>query len=194
MKKLILTTIALIGIVTLLPIRAGQNRDTEMFSGIYAAINLNSNKPKDTEDLHANNPVKVGKSITTEALTESTSWQVTEDEYHLLALVVEAEAGDQNLIGKRLVVDVILNRVASKQFPNSIYGVIFQRNQFSTTFDGAFDRVRRDGICGETYQAIDMELYLNNDRYNTEVLFFTMGYYNPYCKPLFVWGTHYFGK
>ncbi len=193
MKKLILTTIALIGIVTLLPIRAGQNKDTEMFCGICSAINLTPNKGEH-EDLISNKPVKVGKSITTEALTESTSWQVTEDEYHLLALVVEAEAGDQDLIGKRLVVDVTLNRAASAQFPNSIYGVIFQRNQFSTTFDGAFDRVRRDGICGETYQAIDMELYLNNDRYNTEVLFFTMGYYNPYCKPMFVWGTHYFGK
>jgi spore germination cell wall hydrolase CwlJ-like protein len=40
------------------------------------------------------------------------------DQLELLALCVEAEAGNQDQMGKRLVVDVILNRVDSPNYPN----------------------------------------------------------------------------
>lgn len=191
MKKLLAISLMLIGIVAIsIPIKAGHYTNTEIRSGICNAFDLTP-KSIDVDDRLTFVPVQV--EISTEEEPDN-SWKVTDDEYALLALVVEAEAGDQDFIGRRLVVDVILNRVASASFPNDIYGVIFQRNQFSTTFDGAFDRVRREGITQMTYEAIDMELQLNENRYNTEVLFFTMGYYNPYCKPMFVWGTHYFGK
>ena len=191
MKKLLAISLMLIGIVALLiPNKAGHYTNTEIRSGICNAFDLTP-KSIEVDDRLTFVPVQV--EISTEEEPDN-SWKVTDDEYALLALVVEAEAGDQDFIGRRLVVDVILNRVASASFPNDIYGVIFQKNQFSTTFDGAFDRVRREGITQMTYDAIDMELQLNENRYNTEVLFFTMGYYNPYCKPMFVWGTHYFGK
>ena len=191
MKKLLTISLMLIGIVALLiPNKAGHYTNTEIRSGICNAFDLTPVSAAEDDKL-TYEPIEVEFSTEEEP---DNSWKVTDDEYALLALVVEAEAGDQDFIGRRLVVDVILNRVASASFPNDIYGVIFQRNQFSTTFDGAFDRVRREGITQMTYNAIDMELQLNENRYNTEVLFFTMGYYNPYCKPMFVWGTHYFGK
>lgn len=191
MKKLLAISFVLIGIVAIsIPIKAGHYTNTEIRAGICNAFDLTP-KSIDVDDRLTFEPVQV--EVSTEEEPDN-SWKVTDDEYALLALVVEAEAGDQDFIGRRLVVDVILNRVASKQFPNDIFGVIFQKNQFSTTFDGAFDRVRREGITQMTYDAIDMELQLNENRYNTEVLFFTMGYYNPYCKPMFVWGTHYFGR
>ena len=191
MKKLLAISLMLIGIVALLiPNKAGHYTNTEIRAGICNAFDLTP-VSIEVDDRLTFEPIEVEFSTEEEP---DNSWKVTDDEYALLALVVEAEAGDQDFIGRRLVVDVILNRVASASFPNDIYGVIFQRNQFSTTFDGAFDRVRREGITQMTYEAIDMELQLNENRYNTEVLFFTMGYYNPYCKPMFVWGTHYFGK
>lgn len=193
MRKLITISLSIIGfaLIVLTPSRCGHYAEnTEIRAGICNAFDLTP-KSIDVDDRLTFEPVQV--EVSTEEEPDN-SWKVTDDEYALLALVVEAEAGDQDFIGRRLVVDVILNRVASKQFPNDIYGVIFQRNQFSTTFDGAFDRVRREGITQMTYDAIDLELQLNENRYNTEVLFFTMGYYNPYCKPMFVWGTHYFGR
>lgn len=191
MKKLLAISFVLIGIVAIsIPIKAGHYTNTEIRSGICNAFDLTP-APNEVDDRLTFEPIEV--EISTEEEPDN-SWKVTDDEYALLALVVEAEAGDQDFIGRRLVVDVILNRVASSKFPNDIFGVIFQRNQFSTTFDGAFDRVRREGITQMTYEAIDLELKLNENRYNTEVLFFTMGYYNPYCKPMFVWGTHYFGR
>ncbi len=46
------------------------------------------------------------------------------DSLEILAVCVEAEAGNQSLDGKRMVVDVILNRVDHPDWPDSIEGVI----------------------------------------------------------------------
>ena len=43
-------------------------------------------------------------------------------------------------MGQILVVNVILNRVNSKGFPNSIKDVVFQTNAFEPTRNGAYER------------------------------------------------------
>lgn len=53
-----------------------------------------------------------------------------------LARIIWCEAGNQPLEGKVAVANVILNRVKSPSFPNTIYGVIFDRScgvQFTPT-------------------------------------------------------------
>lgn len=52
------------------------------------------------------------------------------EDISLIALVTMAEAEGECEEGKRLVIDTILNRVDSEHFPNSVYDVIYQRNQF----------------------------------------------------------------
>lgn len=49
----------------------------------------------------------------------------------LIARVIRHEAGNQSLQGKMGVGNVILNRVASSQFPNTVSGVLYQKNQFT---------------------------------------------------------------
>ena len=49
-------------------------------------------------------------------------------------------AGNQPLDGKIAVGNVVLNRVASPRFPNSVYEVIFQRNQFTPAANGSINR------------------------------------------------------
>lgn len=70
---------------------------------------------------------------------------VTERERAVLERIVEAEATDKDQKSKILVANVILNRVRSKEFPNSIEKVVFQREngkvQFSPTADGRYDSV-----------------------------------------------------
>ena len=65
---------------------------------------------------------------------------VTQRERSILERIVEAEATDKDEKSKILVANVILNRVRSKEFPNSIEAVVFQRAygkvQFSPTADG----------------------------------------------------------
>lgn len=49
----------------------------------------------------------------------------------LIARVVQHESGNQPLAGKIGVANVILNRVKLPQFPNTVYEVLFQKNQFT---------------------------------------------------------------
>lgn len=110
------------------------------------------------------------------------------DSLEILAICVEAEAGNQDLYGKRLVVDVILNRVDSDRFPDTIEGVISQKYQFTTYWDGSMGRV--DEPSPETFEAVKMEL---ESRTDDSILFFTAGNYNTYCVPAYRYGDHYFG-
>lgn len=62
-----------------------------------------------------------------------------EDEVFWLSRIITAESSGESLLGQIAVGDVILNRVKSNQYPNTIWGVIFDRKygvQFSPVLDG----------------------------------------------------------
>lgn len=84
---------------------------------------------------------------------------VTQSEYDNLLRIVEAEAGGEDIIGKMLVANVILNRVQDDQFPNTINEVIFQSEngvtQFSPIRDERFYSVT---VSSETVQAVNRVL------------------------------------
>ena len=54
-----------------------------------------------------------------------------------LSRVIFAESGNQPLEGKMAVGNVVLNRVASPIYPNTVKAVLAQKNQFSTYKSGA---------------------------------------------------------
>ncbi|TWT25182.1 cell wall hydrolase [Planomicrobium sp. CPCC 101110] len=60
------------------------------------------------------------------------------DKLHMMARVVHGEARGESYTGQVAVAAVILNRVDSFRFPNSINGVIFQRNAFTAVNDGQY--------------------------------------------------------
>ena len=62
------------------------------------------------------------------------------EDLDLLSRLIYAESGNQPLEGKIAVGNVVLNRVASPKFPNSVYSVIFQRNQFTPASNGRIQR------------------------------------------------------
>ena len=53
-------------------------------------------------------------------------------EKKMLKRIAMAEAGNQGVKGQALIMRVVLNRVESSRFPDSIEGVIFQKGQFSS--------------------------------------------------------------
>ena len=55
-----------------------------------------------------------------------------QDSLFWLSRVIYAESGNQSLKGKMAVGNVVMNRVNSPLFPNTILGVLSQRNQFTT--------------------------------------------------------------
>ena len=124
--------------------------------------------------------------LTEEDLAEEHYW----DELELLAQVVEAEAGNQDMIGKRLVVDVVLNRVDSPLFPDTITEVLEQPGQFTTMWNGAVEDAGYH-MQQDDYDAVMMEV--TGKRLDYDIYFFTAGEYIASCKPAYIHGDHYFG-
>lgn len=112
---------------------------------------------------------------------------ITSEDIDLLERCVQAEAGNQGLMGKRLVTAVILNRVNSEKFPNTISDVINAPGQFSVVWNGRINQVEVDD---ETAVACRIEL---KHRCNEEVLYFNN---SPEVsgKFAFKYGGHWFGK
>jgi len=54
--------------------------------------------------------------------------QLTEEEIDLLAKIVWVESRGESQEGQKAVVEVILNRIASEKFPNTLYEVLSQKN------------------------------------------------------------------
>lgn len=111
-----------------------------------------------------------------------------EYELELMARVVEAEAGNQSLLGKRLVVDTILNRVDHPAFPDTVKEVVYQEGQFATVKSGAIYTV---SPTQETMTAVIME---RAHRTETNVIYFNCGKYPAYGEPYEKVGDHYFSK
>lgn len=79
-----------------------------------------------------------------------------ESEVRVLARLVSGEARGEPYVGQVAVAAVVLNRVKSPAFPNTISGVIFQTGAFDAVWDGQFDmeptensvRAARDALNG----------------------------------------------
>lgn len=69
-------------------------------------------------------------------------YNVSADDVLLLRKIVMAEAEGEPYQGKVAVANVVLNRLRSANFPNTIKDVIFQKFQFSPVANGRFKRVQ----------------------------------------------------
>lgn len=105
--------------------------------------------------------------------------ELNENEKELIARVVMSEAAYEDMIGKRLVVDTILNRVDSPAFPNTVFGVVYQDGQF-------FKAVNYSPECMD---AVELETY---ERLDYDVLWFAADGYHPYGTKAYQHGGHYF--
>lgn len=95
----------------------------------------------------------------------------TKKEISILERIVEAEAGDQSIKGRTMVANVILNRVASKEFPDTIKEVVFQNDgtvyQFSPILDGRYYDV---DISAKTKKAVQ-RVFKTKDQTNGALYF-----------------------
>ena len=71
----------------------------------------------------------------------------------MLAAIIECEAGNQSYQGKLAVGSVIINRVNSSRFPNSISAVIYASGQFTPVASGRFSIVLARGASSSCVQA-----------------------------------------
>ena len=83
-------------------------------------------------------------------------------ELDLLAAIIQCEAGGESHTGKVAVGAVIMNRVRSGQFPNTITEVVYQSGQFSPVASGILSSVLSQGARSECYQAAQEALNGSN--------------------------------
>lgn len=76
----------------------------------------------------------------------------------MLAALVECEAGGESYEGQWAVASVVVNRVKSGSFPNTISGVIYQGGQFAPVASGRFAMVLSRGAAGSCTQAAQAAL------------------------------------
>lgn len=76
----------------------------------------------------------------------------------MLAALIECEAGGESYTGMVAVGAVVVNRVNSGSFPNSISGVIYQSGQFTPVAAGTFQSVLARGARSDCYAAAQAAL------------------------------------
>ena len=79
----------------------------------------------------------------------------SESDYNVLLRIVQAEAGNCDIEGRVMVANVILNRVESDTFPDTVHSVVYQRHQFSPVGNGSINRCR---VTDATVEAVDRAL------------------------------------
>lgn len=79
---------------------------------------------------------------------------ITEEEFEWFAKLVSAESRGESLEGQIAVANVVLNRVSSPLFPNTIMEVIFQKGQFCPVRNGSIHKEPTE----QSIQAVEMAL------------------------------------
>ncbi len=116
--------------------------------------------------------------------------EIYQGELQLLACVVYAEAGNQDMTGKRLVAGTILNRVDSAAYPDTITEVVYQQGQFSCVNDGNLDKAFWN-VTADCFKAVTAELAQRTD---DSILYFTAGGFGQYGTPAYQYGGHWFSR
>lgn len=142
------------------------------------------------------------ESFSVEVKTNSSFMSVTDEEVEMLERIVESEATGEDMIGKILIVNVILNRMSDEDFPDSIEGVIFQRvegdYQFSPIKDQRFWEVN---VTKNTRTAVQRAL--DGEDYSEGALYFmarkntkdsNAKWFDQHLERLFKHGGHEFYK
>lgn len=112
---------------------------------------INSQQP-DASDNNANpDGTSTGDNIT--GSDTSGGGTVNASDVAMLAALIQCEAGGESYEGKLAVGSVVMNRVDSSYFPDTVVGVIYQSGQFSPVASGRFAVVLSSGADASCVQA-----------------------------------------
>lgn len=79
------------------------------------------------------------------ATTNGSAVSYTEEDVLLLAALIECEAGYKNYDALLAVGAVVVNRMKHANYPNTVYGVIYQSGQFPPATSGKMDKILERG-------------------------------------------------
>lgn len=140
------------------------------------------------------------RTVDYSVLVNENAIYLDKESIEILCRIVEAEAGTEDEKGRILVANVVMNRVESSRFPDTVKGVVFQKSgglyQFSPVANGRYYRVT---VSEETRKAVEKVLrgkdesqgalyFVNRYAANTEY----MNWFDRRCTSLFSYGRHEF--
>lgn len=140
------------------------------------------------------------RTVSYNVLVNENAIFLDEESYDILCRIVEAEAGNEDEKGRMLVANVVMNRVESSRFPNTVKGVVFQKNggvcQFSPVANGRYYKVT---VSEKTRSAVERVLrgedesqgalyFVNRYAANAEYMY----WFDTKCRSLFSYGRHEF--
>ena len=180
-----LSTVAMAGALTfgaITPAFAHEVKSGDTMYEIAMSYNMS------VEELASLNPqiknldlIYVGETVNTNKNDRQTPLNVThspskaiqnnssmsDSQIDLFARLVSAEAESEPYIGKVAVAEVVLNRINSSEFPNTLEGVIYQKNQFSPVTNGAIYKMADADSIKAVHEALT-----GNTNYSNGALFF----------------------
>ena len=121
---------------------------------------------------------------------------ITEDDYQVLLKIVHAEAGGEDIKGRMLVANVVLNRLEVGFGGDTITEVVFAKGQFSPVTNGRIFKVTPDEVTIEAVERV-----LNGEDYSKGALYFMardlaskrgIRWFDNHLKFLFKHGCHEF--
>lgn len=150
----------------------------------------------------AESAVSGQRVVDLQVLEHRSAYRLSEEDLNLLLRIVEAEAGNQDEEGKLLVANVVLNRVESEKFPDTVTEVVLQQEngvcQFSPVRNETIWSVK---ISEETQNAVKRALM--GDDISEGALYFAarkyadsekMKWFDNHLTFLFEHGGHEFFK
>ena len=146
-------------------------------------------------DVAWNNATRTVALTSTGKVLKSASAFYNADDLYWLSRIINAESAGEPLAGQIAVGNVVLNRKAHRGFPNTVYGVIFDRvggTQFTPVAIGTIYRTPSQEsiiaakICLEGYSVSDEALFFMNPRLATS------NWISRNCRFLFRIGNHSF--
>lgn len=149
--------------------KAGSINNNDIIKGAGVAISLlvlsqiflNSRKDTDSVDEESIGSDKITETEQDYGDNDNSNLnfrsEIEDEEVEMLARIISGEARGEPLLGQIAVGAVVLNRVSSNSFPDSIERVIFQEGQFIAIDDGYYDLTPTQASYQAALRAIEGE-------------------------------------
>ena len=126
----------------------------------FRAVSDEISKPKADRSFVLSKRASSGQRVVDYTVMEKEyKYDLQDADYEALLKIVQAEAGNEDLEGKMLVAGVVMNRVSSAAFPDSVTEVVMQKEkgvyQFSPVGNGTYQNTR---ASEETIEAVERVL------------------------------------
>ena len=131
---------------------AAEAEEERLAAEAAEAVRLAAEAAAEAERVAAEEAARAARAAAAQTVTwtQEEAVAVSYSEQELLAALIYCEAGNQPYEGQVAVGAVVMNRVRSGSYPNSISEVIYQSGQFGPAMSGWLDRVLANGGYSDT--------------------------------------------